>query len=318
MKPNRPPYDPSIEQAIKQVASASPLSVKPDMIHEFRSLPSDSLADILREQPLRHSEFIIPGYANAEICVSVLSRTDHRQPGPGILFLHGGGMISGNRFSGLAMTVPWILEHDAVVVSAEYRLAPEFEDPHPVEDCFAAFKWMVSNVKDLVINPERILVAGASAGGGLASGVCLLARDRGGIQPCGQLLIYPMLDEKNNTVSSLQFAGIGLWDRESNETGWNALLGTRRGTDEVSYYASPSRADNLSGLPPAFIDVASAEVFRDECVSFAMRMWADGGIAELHVWPGGTHAFDIIAPEATISKGARTARDSWIRRVFAQ
>lgn len=227
-------------------------------------------------------------------------------------------MISGNRFSGLAMTVPWILEHDAVVVSAEYRLAPEFEDPHPVEDCFAAFQWMVSNVKDLVINPERILVAGASAGGGLASGVCLLARDRGGIQPCGQLLIYPMLDEKNNTVSSLQFAGIGLWDRESNETGWNALLGTRRGTDEVSYYASPSRADNLSGLPPAFIDVASAEVFRDECVSFAMRMWADGGIAELHVWPGGTHAFDIIAPEATISKGARTARDSWIRRVFAQ
>lgn len=317
MKPTRPPYDPAIEAAIEIMSANLQLTITPEMIDEIRNVPSESIDELISQASLTHTEFVIPSFENGELVVSVLNKSDHAHSGPGVLFLHGGGMIAGDRFAGLSMTVPWILEHDAVVVSAEYRLAPEFEDPYPIEDCFAAFEWMTSNAVDLGVNPERILVTGASAGGGLAAGVCLLARDRGATQPLGQLLIYPMLDERNETISSFQFDGIGLWNRESNETGWNALLGTRRKTPEVTHYASPSKAGSLAGLPSTFIDVASAEVFRDECVNFAMKMWADGGIAELHVWPGGTHAFDVIAPETSVSQDARAARDSWIRRLFA-
>lgn len=318
MKPIRPPYDPAVEAALETMAASLPLTITPEMIAEIRNAPSESIEGLLSQAPLSHTEFKIPGYQGDEIVVSVLRKTAHDQSGPGVLFLHGGGMIAGDRFAGLSMTVPWILEHDAVVVSAEYRLAPEFEDPHPVEDCFAAFEWMVAQAETLGIDAARILVTGASAGGGLAAGVCLLARDRVTTQPLGQLLIYPMLDERNETLSSLQFDGIGLWNRESNETGWNALLGTRRKTSDVTHYASPAKAENLAGLPSTFIDVASAEVFRDECVNYAMQMWADGGVAELHVWPGGTHAFDIIAPESPISLGARSSRDSWVQRLFTQ
>jgi acetyl esterase/lipase len=148
-------------------------------------------------------------------------------------------------------------------------------------------------VDELGIDPSRLIIAGASAGGGLAAGTTLLARDRRGPALMGSLLMCPMIDDRNLTPSSHQIDGVGVWDRGSNEMGWRALLGERRGTESVSIYASPSRATDLSGLPPTFIDVASAEVFRDEAVAYASRIWADGGIAELHVVPGGYHGLDV-------------------------
>lgn len=126
-----------------------------------------------------------------------------------------------------------------------------------------------------------------------------------------------MLDDRNDSVSARQMTGLGIWDRISNETGWTALLGDARGGPEVSPYAAPARASDLSGLPPAFVDVASAETFRDEDVAYATRIWQAGGVAELHVWPGGYHAFDGFAPEARISKEATAARLHWLRRLLS-
>lgn len=188
------------------------------------------------------------------------------------------------------------VELASAVVSVEYRLAPEAPHPGPVEDCYAGLVWTAANAAQLAIDPERIVIAGASAGGGLSAAVALMARDRNGPTPCGQLLIYPMLDDRNDTLSSMQMAGIGVWDRTSNDTGWTALLGDARGGPDVSPYAAPARAADLSGLPPTFVDVGSAETFRDEDIAYASRIWAAGGRAELHVWPGCFHGFDALAP----------------------
>ena len=147
--------------------------------------------------------------------------------------------------------------------------------------------------------------------------VALIARDRGGPTLVGQLLNCPMLDDRNETVSSHQYDGIGAWDRNNNDTAWDALLGPRRGTSTVSSYAAPARARDLSGLPPAYIEVGAAEVFRDEAVDYASRIWAAGGQAELHVWAGGFHGFSGVAPDAVVSRAANATRDSWLERIRA-
>jgi acetyl esterase/lipase len=123
-----------------------------------------------------------------------------------------------------------------------------------------------------------------------------------------------MLDDRNTSISSQQYVGIGVWDSRSNEVGWSALLGSRRGTANVSAYAAPARASDLSRLPPTYIDCGSAEVFRDEDVAYATRIWGDGGVAELHVWAGGHHGFDMMFPKAALSVAARRARTEFIRR----
>jgi acetyl esterase/lipase len=184
----------------------------------------------------------------------------------------------------------------------------------PVEDCYAGLEWFARRAGVLGFDPRRLLIGGQSAGGGLAAGTTLLARDRGGPMPAAMLLMWPMLDDRNETVSAQQVDGVGIWDRTSNETGWTALLGERRATADVSIYSAPARATDLSGLPPAYIEAGSAEVFRDEAVAFASGIWAAGGSAELHIWAGGYHGFQTIVPTAAVSQAAVQTRAAWVRR----
>ncbi|MDX3574884.1 alpha/beta hydrolase, partial [Streptomyces sp. ID05-47C] len=242
---------------------------------------------------------------------------DHR-PRPVVYHVHGGGMVLGTNRVGVDQILDWARELDMVVVSVEYRLAPEHPYPAPVDDVYAGLLWTAEHAKELGADPERIVIAGASAGGGLTAALALLLRDRGGPRPLGQVLLCPMLDDRNDTPSSHQMAGLGVWDRTANETGWTALLGEVRGGPDVSPYAAPARAEDLSGLPPAFLDVGSAETFRDEVVAYASRIWQAGGVAELHVWPGGFHGFDGFAPQAAVSRAARTAQLEWLRRLLAE
>jgi acetyl esterase/lipase len=241
---------------------------------------------------------------------------DTDQAAPCIFWVHPGGMVMGDRFANIDIALDWLDRFKAVVVTLDYRLAPEVNGTTLVEDCYAGLMWVVEHAADLGIDPERIVVAGASAGGGLAAGVVLLARDRGSVSLAAQVLICPMLDHRNSTVSSQQYSGgKGVWTREMNAFGWQAVLGGA-GEGAVSPYVSPALEEDLSGLPTTYIDAGSAEVFRDEDVAYASRIWAAGGQAELHVWAGGFHGFDALFPDVRISKAARSARTEWLDRVL--
>lgn len=315
----RPPFDPELEAALTLLAEQMPVTLTPEMIPLLRqSMPGleVSVDDALTAAGVERRDVTIPGHEGDEIQLSVLRRQGSTGVGPGIYHTHGGGMIVGDRFTGLDVLLGWITELDAVAVTVEYRLAPEFPDPYPVRDCYAGLVWTAEHAEELGIDPDRLIIAGPSAGGGLAAGVALIARDEDGPALAGQMLICPMLDDRDQTVSTRQIDGVGVWDRGSNITGWSALLGDRRGTGDVSVYAAPARATDLSGLPPAFVDVGSGEIFRDEAVDYATRLWRAGGQAELHVWPGGFHGFDALVPTAAVSREAQAARPRWLRRVL--
>ncbi|WP_324012471.1 alpha/beta hydrolase [Microbacterium sp. JZ70] len=312
--PARPPLDPALATIVEMVpALSAPLTL--EGIAASRATSFDPpIDDLLSGRGLVRSDHTVQTADGGQILVSVIARAEHGDPSaPGVLWIHGGGMVAGDRHSGVALPLQWVEEHDAVLASVEYRLAPEHPDPIPVEDCYTALCWFSAHAEDLGFDPERLLLAGGSAGGGLAAGVALLARDRRGPQIAWQLLQCPMLDDRDRTVSSHQFVDGGPWPRRSNQTGWRALLGDRVGGPEVSHYAAPARAADLTGLPPTFIDVGDAEVFRDEAVEYASRLWRAGVNCELHVWPGGFHGFSNV-PGVPVAESATRAIHDWVRR----
>ncbi|MET9951585.1 alpha/beta hydrolase [Streptomyces sp. NPDC006339] len=240
-------------------------------------------------------------------------------PLPLLYYLHGGAMTMGNARSVLPTVLrEWARPLGFAVLSVEYRLAPEARYPEPLEDCYAGLVWAAGHAAGLGVDPGRIVVAGKSAGGGLAAALALLARDRGGPGVLGQLLLSPMLDDSLTTFSARQMSGVDVSDLVSHETAWRAYHGDLRRSPDLPPYAAPARATDLSGLPPAYVEVGSAEMFRDEGVAYANGIWRAGGRAELHVWAGACHGFDGLARHAAVTRDARDARTRWLRRLLAQ
>lgn len=272
----------------------------------------------VEDRPVTWENRVIPGPAEApDVQITIIRpAVASPDPAPAVLSIHGGGMVLGTRFFGTPELIDLAERHGVVGVAVEYRLAPEHPGPAQAEDCYAALLWMAAHAEELGIDPGRIIASGQSAGGGLSAAVALMARDRNGPRLAGQLLGCPMLDDRNETVSARQYDGIGAWDRNNNDTAWDAIAGAERFTDRVSPYTAPARATDLAGLAPAFIEVGAAETFRDEAVDYATRIWATGGQAELHVWAGGYHGFHGFSPDAVVSGAANAARESWLRRVL--
>ncbi|HWD96111.1 MAG TPA: alpha/beta hydrolase [Acidimicrobiales bacterium] len=276
-----------------------------------------SFEDLRLLGPVVLEEIETPGPPNGPSVSILLCRPEQRVGlAPCVIYFHPGGMVCGDNRTDIASYFDWVSDLGVVIASIEYRLAPEHPDPAPIDDSYAGLLWLVEHGAELGIDSARIVLLGVSAGGCLAAGVSLRARDTGGPTVAGQLLIGPMLDDRCETVSSQELVGEGTWDSISNMTGWTALLGERRGTATVSSFSAPSRAATLGGLPPTYIDVGSVETFRDEVLEFATRIWQDGGDAELHVWEGGFHGFDEVAPHAAISQSARAARRDWLSRLL--
>lgn len=232
------------------------------------------------------------------------------QPGSAALYLHGGGMIFALEHIGPMYDLAvrdYVAASDVPMLLVDYRVAPEHPHPAPVEDCFAALRWLADHAGGLGVDPARIAVMGDSAGGGLAAGVSLLARDRGGPAIAQQILIYPMLDDRPATPDP-QMVPFLTWTYDDNLTGWRALLGADAGTDAVSAYAAPARAEDLSGLPETYLDVGDLDVFRNENIAYARRL-ADAGVpTELHLYPGCPHAFEALARNAAVSQRALSDR----------
>jgi acetyl esterase/lipase len=319
-----PPFDPELAAALSTLEDVlPPRGFGADVILALRENTSQIVELIPDEALTRDGAFTleqrsVPGPDGApDIALLICRPTAATAPTGAVYHIHGGGMIIGNSRIGMPEMLDSAEEFGLAVVSVEYRLAPETPHPGPVEDCYAGLVWTAEHADELGIDPGRLMVGGASAGGGLSAAVALLARDRGGPALLGQILMCPMLDDRNDTPSARQMAGLGVWDSGANATGWTALLGDARGTEAVSPYAAPARAGDLSGLPPAYIDVGSAETFRDEDIAYAARIWQAGGRAELHVWPGGFHGFEGMAPQAALSHDAKAARSRWLRRLLA-
>ncbi|WP_431973379.1 alpha/beta hydrolase [Micromonospora haikouensis] len=312
----RPPLDPELRALLADMPLVPELNreVLPQ-IRQFSSLPVEPL---LEGRAIDRREVGIAGPDGKDLPLSVFSPAgpDRTGPAPCVYWMHGGGMVMGDRFSQIDIPLEWLDLFGAVVVSVDYRLAPEATGTSLVDDCYHGLLWVAAHADELGVDPDRIIVAGVSAGGGLTAGVALLARDRGGPDLAAQVLICPMLDHHNDTTSSRQYSGEpGVWTREMNEFGWRSVLGGLAG-DAVPGHVSPATADDLSGLPDTYVDAGTAEVFRDEAVAYATRIWAAGGQAELHIWAGGFHGFDALYPQARISAQARRARTDWLARVL--
>ncbi|WP_298461539.1 alpha/beta hydrolase [uncultured Cellulomonas sp.] len=315
-----PPFDPELAVALGARPELVVTSLAPADIPALRRQAVEPDRDaVTRGGWFAATTHAAPGALGApDVPVLMLRPATVRTPVPCLVHLHGGGLITGGRYDDVGPVAELAAAVGCAVASIEYRLAPEHPYPAAVDDAFAALSWLAADAVRLGIDPDRVVLHGISAGGGLAAATALLARDRGGPPVLGQLLVCPMLDDRDGSPSARQMAGRGAWDRTANATAWGAYLGDVAGGPGVPAYAAPARATDLSGLPPAFLDVGSAETFRDEVVRYADRLWSAGGDAELHVWPGGFHGFDHFAPEAAVSRDARHARRQWLARLLGR
>lgn len=320
-----PPLDPELAVALVGLGRDVREPVTPENLvarqkRDAAARPRPTLEDLRAGGRFEVAELRVPGPPGGPDVTLVSARpAGITGPLPLLYYMHGGGMVTGNAWSVLPRLLrEWAATLELAVVSVEYRLAPAARYPAAVEDCYAGLVWTTARAAQLGIDAGRVVVGGKSAGGGLAAALALLARDRRGPGTIGQLLLCPMLDDRGNTCSSRQMAGIDTWDRISNATAWQAVLGDRYGAADLPPYAAPARATDLSALPPAYVEVGSAETLRDEAVAYAQALWRAGGQAELHVWPGACHGFDTFAPRAALSQDAREARTRWLRRILRQ
>ncbi|WP_282838091.1 alpha/beta hydrolase [Microbacterium flavum] len=221
---------------------------------------------------------------------------------PALLWIHGGGMVSGTALIDERTNMDFARTLGMVVVSVDYRLAPAAQAPSQLEDCYAALRWLVTGAHDLEVDAERIAVGGASAGGGLAAGLVLMAHDRGEISVAFQLLVYPMIDDRTVVRAGHARKGVRIWTPASNRYGWTSYLGTVPGSATVSEYAAPARRTDYAGLPPAWIGVGTLDLFYDEDVRYARHLRAAGVDCALDVVEGAFHGFDAVMPGKPVSR----------------
>jgi acetyl esterase/lipase len=234
-----------------------------------------------------------------------------------LLWVHGGGHVLGSAEQDDPLLDAVVARTGCTALAVDWRRAPEHPYPAALDDCYAVLAAVATGgLGDVDVDPSRVVVGGASSGGGVAAGLALLARDRGEHALAGQLLIYPMLDDRGVTRSSRGITDRRVWNGESNRLGWRAYLGDLP-DDAVPPYAAPARATDVAGLPPTWIGTAELDLFRDEDIDYARRLYEAGVPTELHVYPGGVHGFDLFAPDADLTRRFCRDRDEAIDRLLA-
>ncbi|ASY45062.1 MAG: alpha/beta hydrolase [Pseudomonadota bacterium] len=292
-----------------------------DLSHDALPIMRAGMAAMERPGPVAIPDIrMIPGRDGApDVPLHIFNADPAARPRPAILHIHGGGMVMGTADAASRSIGPMAEAMGFVAASVDYRLAPETAFPGPQEDCYAALAWLVAQADTLGIDPQRIVVLGESAGGGLAAALALMVRDRGDMALAGQMLIYPMLDHRTGGAECRwQSAGTGefIWTRASNQFCWDALRGDYGCDDARKGWFSPALADDLAGLPPTYVAVGALDLFLDEDLDFVRRLAGAGVPVECHVYPGAIHAFDIVAT-ARVAQQSRNDLTGAIRRMLA-
>ncbi|WP_129788154.1 alpha/beta hydrolase [Promicromonospora panici] len=287
----------------------------PRTIINARTLPALRFLTKLTGRTRRPDAQVVA--VDADVSVHVFRPASVRPRTPALLWIHGGGMVLGDAAQDSAFCRRMADELGIVVVSVEYRLAPQHPFPAPLEDCYTALQWLARQPD---VDPARIAVGGESAGGGLAAALTLLAKERGEIRPVLQLLSYPMLDDRTTTRTDVDPRRLRIWSPASNRFGWRGYLGSAASdgasagasdgasAGNVPPLAAPARYDDLSGLPPAWIGVGTNDLFHDEDVTYARRLQEAGVATTLHIVPGAYHNFDSIEAGAAVSQAFLRAR----------
>ena len=286
-----------------------PLQLSADILPAIRAMGPPMAEDDSDDVEVDVTMRSIPGPPGAPgVGVTIYTPRGAGRPLPCILHIHGGGFVIGSALATRSKQRKLAAAAGCVIVSVDYRLAPETRFPGAIEDCYAALSWIQAGAGTLGVDPGRIGVMGESAGGGLAAALALMARDRREFAIAFQHLIYPMLDDRTCVLNDPPpFSGEYLWTRTNNHFGWSSLLGVPPGSADVSPYAAPARATDLAGLPPAFIACGTLDLFVEEDMEYARRLIRSGVPVELHLYPGSFHGFDM-ATDAQVAKDAR--RDS--------
>jgi acetyl esterase/lipase len=269
----------------------------PRTIITARTLPTLRVLTKLTGSTRRPDAQVVP--VDEDVSVHVFRPASARPGTPALLWIHGGGMVLGDAAQDSAFCRRIADELNIVVVSVEYRLAPEHPFPTPLEDCYTALQWLARQPD---IDPARIAIGGQSAGAGLAAALALLAKERGEIRPVLQLLSYPMLDDRTTTRTDIDPRRLRIWSPRSNRFGWRSYLGPDTVAGTAPPLAAPARYADLSGLPPAWIGVGTNDLFHDEDVAYARRLQQAGVASTLHVVPGAYHNFDSIEAKAAVSQ----------------
>lgn len=237
-------------------------------------------------------------------------------PAPAVLWMHGGGFVLGAPEHDDPTCLHLVRQLGAVVASVRYRLAPAAPAPAALDDASAALDWLVDRAPQLGVDPARIAVAGASAGGGLAAALVQRVQDRGAWRPAFQLLVYPMLDDRTVLRSDLDTRWVRAWEPGSNRTAWCLYLGQEPGLPWVPEHVVPARRTDLAGLPPAWIGVGDLDLFLAEDTVYARRLRECGVACELLVVPGAFHGFDAIYTRAEVSRRFLEAQTDALRRAL--
>lgn len=281
-------------------------------IHQRREVVSQLLVEPELDPRVELEDRVIPG-PSGDQKIRIYRPKKAGKNHPGLVFIHGGGMILGS-IEGEAATAQMLCaEADVVVVSVDYRKAPENPYPAGANDCYSASAWVFEHAKELGIDPTNVGIYGGSAGGGLALAVVLMARDKRAFSFKYMMPIYPMIDDRNETASTHEVTEVGIWDRAGNIEAWSWYLGGK----PADGYAAPARMEDLHGLPPAFIDVGEMDAFRDEDTAFALRLNQSGVPCEFRIYPGAYHASEVFAPESELSQRIWAGRIEALRRFIA-
>lgn len=237
-------------------------------------------------------------------------------PTPVLLWIHGGGFVLGSALQDELEYFRFVQSLGITVAAVDYRLAPKHPYPAPMDDCATALNWLHDEADALRVRRDAIVIAGASAGGGLAAGLTLRARDEGKVRPCFQLLIYPMLDDRTVTRADHDVSNVEVWQPGSNRFGWSSYLGVDPGSDGVATYAAPAREVDLRGLPPTWLGVGSTDLFFDEDVAYAKRLREAGVACELEIVRGAFHGFDALARGTEVVKAFHRSQEAALRLVL--